>query len=136
MKFDLSEIAPVNPGIVNLTIERFRIFRELKLEGLGKVNLITGHNNTGKSSVLEAVRILALDSPPAMIHRILTHREEDVFGREEPNRQGYTKTVLQISTLFHGFPKLSGFWEPIVVATDGHQQPMKLILTLDWFSEE
>jgi len=74
----------VDPGIVNLGIERFRGFRELKLDGLGRVNLITGRNNTGKSSLLEAVRILASDFPPTTIYSILTDREENVFDVEEP----------------------------------------------------
>ncbi len=127
---------PVKPGIVDLTIEGFRGFRELKLEGLGRVNLITGRNNTGKSSLLEAVRILASGSPPATIRSILIHREEDVFDPDEQSRQGYAEIALQISTLFHGFPELSGTWKPILVSAGGSQQPTKLMLTLDWFSEE
>jgi len=126
----------VDPGIVNLTIEGFRVFRELKLEGLGRVNLITGRNNTGKSSLLEAVRILASNSPSATIRSILTHREEDVLETDEPSKQGYAEIAVQVLTLFHGFPELSGSWEPIVIAAGGSQQPMKLTLSLDWFFEE
>jgi hypothetical protein len=126
----------VVPRIVNLSIERFRSFRGLKLEGLGRVNLITGRNNTGKSSILEALRILTSDSLPSTIHSILTHREEDVFDIEEPSRQAYAEIALQILTLFHGFPELSGSWDPIELSTSGGQRPMKLTLALDWFSEE
>ena len=43
----------MDPKIGALTIERFRALRQLKIDGLGRVNLITGRNNTGKSSVLE-----------------------------------------------------------------------------------
>ena len=42
----------------NLTIKGFRGIRELTIPQLGRVNLITGKNNTGKSSVLEALRII------------------------------------------------------------------------------
>ena len=35
----------------NLTIKGFRGIRELTIPQLGRVNLITGKNNTGKSSV-------------------------------------------------------------------------------------
>ncbi|WP_133510546.1 TIR domain-containing protein [Candidatus Thiosymbion oneisti] len=124
------------PRIVNLTIGGFRSFRELKLEGLGRVNLITGRNNTGKSSLLEAVRILASDFPPATIQDILIKREENVFDTDEPSKQGYPEVALRILTLFHGFPELSETWKPIVMAASGSQQPMKLTLTLSWFSEE
>ena len=37
--------------IGTILIERFRAFRGLRIEGLGRVNLITGRNNSGKSSV-------------------------------------------------------------------------------------
>ncbi|MCB2263422.1 MAG: ATP-binding protein [Candidatus Thiosymbion ectosymbiont of Robbea hypermnestra] len=127
---------PVAPAIVDLTIERFRAFRALRLTGLGRVNLITGQNNTGKSSLLEALRILTSDYLPVTIHNILTHREVDVADREESGKQAYDEITLQVLTLFHGFPELSGSWEPIVVATGGGRQPMKSTLMLDWFSEE
>lgn len=51
--------------ISTLGIEGFRALRQLKIEGLGRVNLLTGRNNTGKSSVLEALRILAADASPS-----------------------------------------------------------------------
>jgi predicted ATP-dependent endonuclease of OLD family len=40
--------------INELRINRFRGLRDLKIEGLGQVNLFVGKNNTGKTSVLEA----------------------------------------------------------------------------------
>ena len=39
----------MNLKIGSIAIERFRAFRELRFDGLGRVNLITGRNNTGKS---------------------------------------------------------------------------------------
>lgn len=39
----------------NLTIERFRGLRDLELKDLGQVNLFVGPNNSGKTSVLEAI---------------------------------------------------------------------------------
>jgi energy-coupling factor transporter ATP-binding protein EcfA2 len=38
-----------------IEIEGFRGFRQLKLEGLSRVNLVVGRNNSGKTSLLEAV---------------------------------------------------------------------------------
>src|SRR5262245_27193944 len=43
------------PMIRELTLKNFRAFRELHLTGLGRVNLLVGANNSGKTSVLEAV---------------------------------------------------------------------------------
>ncbi|NEP07494.1 MAG: AAA family ATPase, partial [Okeania sp. SIO4D6] len=42
-------------NIDNLTIHRFRGLRDLTLEDLGQINLLVGVNNSGKTSVLEAI---------------------------------------------------------------------------------
>jgi len=39
----------------HLHIQYFKCFRDLRIEPLGRVNLITGKNNTGKTSLLEAI---------------------------------------------------------------------------------
>jgi AAA15 family ATPase/GTPase len=39
----------------NLTIHRFRGLRDLNLQDLGQINLLVGANNSGKTSVLEAI---------------------------------------------------------------------------------
>ncbi len=43
----------------SLSIERFRGFSKLELENLGRVNLILGANNTGKTSLLEAIALIS-----------------------------------------------------------------------------
>ena len=48
--------------LTSLHIKNFRGLRDLKIEPLKRVNLITGQNNTGKTGVLEAL-VLMLDEP-------------------------------------------------------------------------
>lgn len=43
----------------SLDIERFRGFSKLSLNDLGRVNLVVGKNNTGKTSLLEALTLVA-----------------------------------------------------------------------------
>ena len=43
----------------SLEINNFRAFRHLLIERLGRVNLIVGKNNIGKSCLLEALRLYA-----------------------------------------------------------------------------
>lgn len=43
--------------IDTLTIQRFRGLADLTLEGVGEINLLVGDNNSGKTSVLEAISI-------------------------------------------------------------------------------
>lgn len=40
-----------------LTIRRFRGIQDLSLDGLGRVNLLVGPNNSGKTSILEAISV-------------------------------------------------------------------------------
>ncbi len=122
--------------IGSIDIERFRAFRELGIKGLARVNLITGRNNTGKSSVLEALRILASDASPSVINNILQCREEDTGEPEEQGRPIDTESLFQISTLFNGSPQFSESPEPIVISSNGGQRPMKLTLRTHWVSEE
>lgn len=61
----------------SLRIENFRLLQHLEVEKLGRVNLIVGRNNCGKSTVLEALRIYAGNAHPALLEEIsLTHNEK------------------------------------------------------------
>lgn len=44
--------------IKNLEIHNFKCFKQLDVNGLGKINLIGGKNNVGKTAFLEAVELL------------------------------------------------------------------------------
>lgn len=45
----------------SLEIQNFRGFYHLQIERLGRVNLIVGENNVGKTSLLEALQLYAND---------------------------------------------------------------------------
>ena len=126
----------MEPKIGTLSIKQFRAFRQIKIEGLGRVNLITGRNNTGKSSVLEALRILASDASPSVIYNILRFREEDAGEMDESARALDAEGLFAWSSLFNGFPEFSAKLEPIVIASNGGKRPMALSLEARWFSEE
>jgi predicted ATP-dependent endonuclease of OLD family len=61
----------------SLEIRNFRAFRDLKIEHLGRVNLLVGKNNVGKTSLLEAIHLYASRaSTPTFIWEIMrTWRE-------------------------------------------------------------
>lgn len=123
-------------SISSLTVERFRSLRYLRLEGLGRVNLITGRNNTGKSSVLEALRILASEASPPLLASILRYREEDMGDGEEPGRPVDVESLSQLGSLFSGVPQISEIREPILLAANGGRRSMKLTISVGFFSEE
>lgn len=67
-----------------LEIEQFRGIRELKLERLGDVNLLLGDNDSGKTSVLEAVRMFEAPDNIAIILRNARERQLSIrmYARE------------------------------------------------------
>ncbi len=48
-------------------IQNFRQFRDLELKNLGRINLITGQNNTGKTSLLEALNLVLAPNDPWVV---------------------------------------------------------------------
>ena len=64
--------------INNLTIRNFRLFDELEIPKLGQVNLVVGKNNSGKSSVLEALMILASQGNPITLATLLGQHDENL----------------------------------------------------------
>ena len=122
--------------IESITLERFRAFRELTICGLGRVNLITGKNSAGKSSVLEGLRLLASTAAPDVIYDILRHREENIEEAKEEGHPADPDSLFQVSGLFHGFPLLSENPEPIAISTSGKSSPMSMTIRFSWLPEE
>ena len=117
--------------IENVTLARFRTFRKLHVQGLGRVNLITGKNNTGKSSFLEGIRILATGAALDELQRILGNREEYSTGPEAAQSD---RPLYDFSGLFHGFPEITEHPDPLVISTDGGIDPKKVSIHVSWFS--
>jgi AAA15 family ATPase/GTPase len=67
--------------IDSLHIQNYRLFKDLKIDKLGQVNLIAGKNNTGKTALLEALRILSFSGAGKfIISDILKSRGEFDYG--------------------------------------------------------
>jgi energy-coupling factor transporter ATP-binding protein EcfA2 len=67
-RLDMTELS-----ITRIGIDGFRGLRALSLDGLGQINILVGGNNSGKTSVLEALAIVCQPSNPeewlAMVRR-------------------------------------------------------------------
>jgi predicted ATPase len=86
--------------IRKLTIDGFRCFRELRVEPLTRVNLFVGQNNAGKTSLLEAVELVAIGGVEGLV-RSAVRRDEDVLRRFESEEE-YKEHVVDPSHLFFG----------------------------------
>jgi predicted ATPase len=60
----------------SLYIKNYRNLRELKIDSVGQINLITGKNSTGKSTLLEAIAIYASRGDLYYISQLLEQRGE------------------------------------------------------------
>ena len=116
----------------SLSIKRFRGIADLSIPRLGHATLIAGKNNTGKTSILEAIRLLTEGATPEVIREILQFREENtsVLSRDWSADGDWN---FFVSALFYGFPQLSEESEPIsIVAGEGSST---VRMHVAWFSE-
>lgn len=58
-------------------IENFRLFDQLTIKRLGRVNLIVGRNNSGKSAFLEAVLLYVSNASPLIFYNLAFTRQDD-----------------------------------------------------------
>ena len=69
--------------IQNLRIENFRGFDRFEMKNLGRINLIVGENNSGKTTVLEAISILMPYGNATAIWSALSRRGEVLWEDRE-----------------------------------------------------
>lgn len=69
----------------SLHIKNFRCFEDLTIPSLGRVNLIVGKNNSGKSTLLEAIAVFTQHGKKAALLEILNKREEFQSSQSEIN---------------------------------------------------
>ena len=67
----------------SLHIQNYRLFKDLKIEKLGQVNLISGKNNCGKTALLEAIRLLESKFDNTVINNILFERGDYEVNQED-----------------------------------------------------
>ncbi len=78
----------------------FRCFKNFRIAGLTKLNLLVGLNNSGKSSALEAVNLYVQGGHPLSFAPIMERRDEVLSY--PPDELGNQHTELDIRHLFHG----------------------------------
>lgn len=87
----------------HIHIENYRLFKELDIPKVGQVNLITGKNNSGKTTLLEALRILVNNTPRTQPNSL------DIFDliiQERGEKDAY-------DNIFEAFKRLYYKWERI-----------------------
>ena len=62
----------------SITIKNYRCFESFQVDELAPINLIAGANNSGKTSLLEAVYLVVNQLNPASLFDVMSHRREIV----------------------------------------------------------
>ncbi len=73
--------------IRDLTIDGFRGFEHFEMGDLGRVNLLVGTNNSGKTSVLEAIQMLTTGQVRSIWNALSRRGERLSEGSERPPRR-------------------------------------------------
>jgi hypothetical protein len=118
-----------------LHIQQFRSITDLWIKNLGQVNLITGMNNTGKTSLLEAIQILASEGSFNTISQILRLREEDSVDGNDSFRSNDADNLFLLSSLFPGYPEFSTELPPIRIEGCQGDRPATISIKPCWLSE-
>lgn len=89
-------------------VEGFRAIRHVRLPALGRVTLVVGPNNAGKTSLLDAIRLFLSTNPKALLHHIIFHRSNlDLrFGRDirpEELQEEASRAIQNVRSLFYGY---------------------------------
>lgn len=93
--------------INSLQIKNFRSLEDFKVRKLGNVNLIVGKNNSGKSTVLEALRIYAGNANQSLLIKIADGHDEKYLLNDDEQQDIFDDTTLPFEDLFTGrkFPE-------------------------------
>jgi hypothetical protein len=104
-------------GIKNLDIENFRAFQVFRMRNLGRINLIVGANNCGKTTILEAIHILMSHGNLAPIWATHSRRGE-VTWLERNDPTGVPSRQYEVRRLFRGHDVDSGSCFRLSATTD------------------
>ncbi len=85
----------------SIKIENFRGFKHFELQQLGRINLLVGLNNSGKTSILEAVQLLCSRTNIEPLTEIMLNRGES-FRSDDKLRRSRYDSYLDIRHLFFG----------------------------------
>jgi hypothetical protein len=127
--------------IRSISIRNFRGLDRFKIGGLGRVNLLVGKNNTGKTTVLEALRLAFSPDPRVRIYDLLTTRNEydfsihkDGIDNRRRDRAGAPDSPsLAFESLFYGRPPFRN-GQHFEISTTGHAQSISVEFL--WLKQE
>ena len=106
-----------------ISIKNFRGIGSLEVDGLRRINLIVGRNNSGKTTFLESLFLLGGANDPHLCHDSRSNARSAV-GRDIPG------PIMAIAVLQHGSKKSSpehlGQWDSRTAGEDIDESTLRL----------
>lgn len=119
----------------SLEIRNFRAFRLLQIERLGRVNLIVGKNNVGKTCLLEALWLYARRGVPNLISDLLEARDESRRFRAIGSTTEVEERVSDIKYLFYGRRDVREDCQPIHIGPINAPNE-SLSISVGWYARQ
>lgn len=113
--------------IDSLEITNFRCFERFEAQNLARVNLLVGMNNSGKTSLLEAIELWAARGGPPVLERGLSRRGERYrsLGATRPDSE------LAVRHLLHGHALEPGRFFEILAVRDGAYSGIRATIEME-----
>lgn len=106
-----------------LALHGYRGFKSYRLSDFTRVNLVVGKNNSGKTSILEAIEFLVSDGHISVFYGAARRRDEN----SSYYRRGYGPGI---SHLFHGHECDQGAW--FGISSDSGERQLRIrVISLD-----
>ena len=90
--------------INSLYISNFKGFKEIQIPELGHLNLIVGKNNSGKSTILEALMLYSSAGSESTLHEISINHDEKSRERPRFNDPRFNSNDDKTNDIDGGFP--------------------------------
>lgn len=90
--------------LTELRVSQYRGFADYRMDGLARVNLFVGKNNSGKTALLEGIQYLASGGDPSVLVEIAQRRGEIILGRPETAAR-----LVDVGHFFYGHQVAPGF---------------------------
>lgn len=87
-------------------IHNFRLFQHLEVRELGRVNLIVGKNNAGKSTFLEAIKLYVSNGDPQVLLELVECRQETWFSEAQSYSQNFIANPFRHLFFGHKLPQI------------------------------
>lgn len=117
----------------SLIIQNFRGFENFQINQLGRVNLIVGKNNIGKTSLLEAIWLYANRGSSVTIYDILKDRDEHRVFNLNTDSEQTQQEILAIKNLFY---QRNDFTDQTQTLQIGNTRENYLQLQARWYQVE